>query len=167
MKKIIPFLILILVVLISCQQKAKVATVDINAEKAAITEVMDKQYAAIKARDLDASAALLTDDALILGTDPKEFWTKAQHVELGRQMFADTSLNFDFKPERRDIIVSSDGNSALVVEQTFVNFISPKIQTRSINHLVKTNGNWMIDFWSSNMIPRNEDLQVINKALLE
>lgn len=165
MKKLFAFLFLASSILVSCQQKAKVSPVDLNAEKTAVTAVMDKMVTALNARDAKAEMALLTEDATVLGTDPTEFWTKAQMAEMARQMFADSTLKFNFKPEKREVILSHDGNSAIVVEQMIIDFISPKIQVRRICHLVKSDGNWMVNFDSSSMIPKNEDLPVINKAM--
>ncbi|HLN54728.1 MAG TPA: nuclear transport factor 2 family protein [Bacteroidales bacterium] len=164
MKNLISFLILA-ALLVSCQQKAKVTPVDLNAEKASIIQLMDKQIAALKARDAKTELSFLTDDAILLGTDPKEFWNKAQTTEMINQMLADTTLKVDLTPERREIYVSPDGNSAIVVDQMFVGFISTKVQVRRITQLIKTNGSWMINFDSSSMIPKNEDLPAINKAL--
>lgn len=165
MKKLLSILIMSAAALISCQQKTKVATVDVNAVKAAVTEVIDKQNEAAKAHDAKAYVSFMIDDAVLVGTDPKELWTKAQTLEMISQMMSDTTMKLDLKPEKREIIVSPDGNSAIVMDQMFVSFISTKVQLRRICHLVKTDGGWMINFDSTSMIPKNEDLPVIDKAL--
>jgi hypothetical protein len=61
--------------------------------------------------------------------------------------------------------VASDGNSAIVVEQFYVALISRKIPVRFVYHLVKSDGAWLIDFASIAMIPKNEDISSLNKAL--
>jgi hypothetical protein len=77
----------------------------------------------------------------------------------------DTTVKFNFKIDKREIRISSDGNSAVVVEQYIANFISPKIPLRVDYHLVKNNDTWLIDYTSDNLIPYNEDLGKLNKAL--
>ncbi|HBE41800.1 MAG TPA: hypothetical protein DDW27_11465, partial [Bacteroidales bacterium] len=58
-----------------------------------------------------------------------------------------------------------DGNSAIVVEQYIMPFLSSKIPLRNVYNAVKTNDNWMIDFISWSFIPKNEDISKLNKAV--
>jgi hypothetical protein len=46
-----------------------------------------------------------------------------------------------------------------------MSLICPKIPVRWVFHLIKTGDNWLIDFFSLSLIPDNEDIGKINKAL--
>ncbi len=81
------------------------------------------------------------------------------------QMLADTAVKMKFKIEKREIRIAMDGNSAVVIEQTFADFISPKIPIRAIYHFVKNNDAWQIDFVADSFIANNEDVPKLTKAL--
>lgn len=67
--------------------------------------------------------------------------------------------------DKREIRISADGNSAISIEQCIVKNMSPKIPLRMVSHLVKTGNDWKFDFFSASLIPNNEDLGKLNKAL--
>ena len=46
-----------------------------------------------------------------------------------------------------------------------MNALSEKIPIRFISHLMKTDENWTIDFFSWSFIPLNEDIAKLNEAL--
>ena len=165
MKKISYILILLAMIITSCQPKTKIIPVDLNAAKVAVTELLDKYYSALNARDANTCLSFLTEDVLLCGTDPSEFWNKADASKMITQMLADTTVKFNFKIDKREIRISRDGNSAVVVDQMIANFICPKIPLRVDYHLVKKSDVWQIDFCSDNLIPYNEDLAKLNKAL--
>lgn len=165
MKKIMFALTMTVILLIACQPKTKIVAVDTEAAKAAISVLFDKYNSAFKAKDINAVVALTTDDALACGTDPSEFWNKKQMLDMWTQGFADTSLKIDYSIDKREIRVTADGNSALVVEQYVMTALSTKIPIRSIYHVVKSGEIWMIDFISWNFIPLNEDIAKLNIAL--
>ena len=165
MKKTPCMFILLVMIISSCQQKTKIAPVDLGAAKVAVTAFLDKYYSALNARDASACLSLFTDDALLCGTDPGEFWNKTEASKILTPMLADTSIKFNFNIDKREIRISRDGNSAIVVEQMIAKFISPKIPMRVDYHLVKNNETWQIDYCSDNLIPYNEDLAKLNKAL--
>ena len=96
---------------------------------------------------------------------PAEFWDKKQISDMWTQAFADTSLKINYSIDKREIRLSSDGKSALVIEQFVMQALSQKMPVRMINHVVKTGEIWMIDFVSWNFIPRNEDIGKLNKVL--
>jgi len=165
MKKIYIILFIALMVIDSCQPKTKTASVNIDAEKVAISALFDKFSSTLITKDLNSATALMTEDALSCGTDPSEFWSKKEITDLWAQMLIDTSLNINYKIDRREIRVAIDGKSALVVEQYFFPSLSLKIPIRSIYHAVNINDKWMIDFISWNFIPKNEDVPKLNKAV--
>jgi hypothetical protein len=106
--------------------------------------------------------SILTEDALICGTDPTEFWDKHQFVEAMEQISNDP-------PEINSIgdlliKVAPDGNSAIVVTQYIIAW-SPKIPWRQAYHLIKTNEGWKVNFINVAFIPKNEHIETINNAI--
>ncbi len=165
MKKIYYLTIVAALLIVACQQTPKTIPVDIAGEKIAISALFDKYNSAFKAKDAATLTTLLTDDALSCGTDPSEFWNKKQITDLLTQSSADTALKINYTYSRREIRVATDGNSAIVVEQSIMPFLSSKIPIRTVYNAVKTNDIWMIDFISWNFIPINEDIPKLNKAV--
>lgn len=157
--------LLIAMIISSCHTKTKVMPVDITESKEAVTRVLDAHWSAVKAKDADAVIALVTDDFLSCGTDPKEFWNKTDMYNTVKQMFANTELKIDITVDKREIRIARDGNSAIALEQMFMKPFSQKIPVRTVYHLVKDNNTWLIDFTSTGFIPKNEDIDKLNKAL--
>ena len=152
MKKNFLFLFIVVMVIFACQQTPKVVPVDIKAEEAALKKVLDS---------IDFKSNL-TEDALICGTDPSEFWNKQQFLE---QLEQTKNAAPEFKSiGDRNIKVAPDGNSAIVVTQFIISW-SPKIPWRQVYHFVKTNDKWMIQFINIAFIPKNEDIQKLNEAI--
>ena len=133
--------------------------------KASVAALLDKYDSAFKAKDAPAVIALLAGDGLFCGTDPSEIWDKKQISDGWTQAFADTSLMIDFTVDKREIMVATDENSAIAIEQFYFKLFSPNIMWRVIFHAVKSGEDWKLDFISWNFIPKNEDIEKINKAL--
>jgi hypothetical protein len=163
MKKLLIVTALVLFAGIAFGQTSKTATVDIEAEKAALNEIMDKLDSEAKDGDWTVFVSLLTEDALFCGTDPSEFWNKQYFVDLSKQDSNDPTPEFKYIGDRK-IKVASDGNSAIIVSQLMAAW-SPKIPLRMVYHFVKTNDNWMILFTNAAFIPKNEDIQKLNEAI--
>ena len=152
MRKVLVVTALLLFAGIAFGQTSSTAPVDIEAEEAALKALMDNL-------DIESS---LTEDALICGTDPSEFWNKQQFLELFEDISNDAP---EINPFGDQIIkVAPDGNSAVVVTQYIISW-SPKIPWRQVYHFVKTDGNWMIQFMNIAFIPKNEDIEKINEVI--
>ena len=164
MKKICIMLSIAVVVITACQQTPKTSPVDIEAEEAAVNALIDKLHTAMKAQDVATLTSFITEDMVCCGSDPSEFWNKQQIKDLWTQMLADMSPEINIIG-KRVIKVATDGNSAIAVDQYFMPMYTPNIPFRNVYHLVKTNGNWMILFFSSALIPKNEDLPKLNEAV--
>ena len=136
-----------------------------EAVKASVGAFLDKYDSAFKAKDAPAVIALLAGDGLFCGTDPSEIWNKKQISDGWTQAFADASLMIDFTVDRREIMVAEDENSAIAIEQFYFRIFSPNIMWRVIFHAVKSGEDWKLDFISWNFIPKNEDIEKINKAV--
>jgi len=147
---------------ISCQTKTKD---DMTESKDAIARVLDDHWSALKAKDADAVIALVSEDFLSCGSDPEEFWNKRDMYNTVKQMLSNSEIKIDITVDKREIKISKDGNSAIAFEQMFLTPYSTKIPVRTVYHLVKENNTWLIDFTSTGFIPRNEDIDKLNKAL--
>lgn len=150
---------------VSCHSKNKIMPVDMTESKEAVTMVLNAHWSAVKAKDADAVIALVTDDFLSCGSDPKEFWNKTDMYNTIKQMFANPELKTDITVDKREIRIARDGKSAIAFEQMFMKPFSQKISVRTVYHLVKDNNIWLIDFTSTGFIPNNEDIDKLNKAL--
>ena len=139
--------------------------VDMTESKEAVARVLDAHWSAVSAKDADAVIALVTDDFLSCGTDPEEFWNKTDMYNTVKQMLANTEFKIDITVDKREIRIARDGNSAIALEQMFLEPYSKKIPVRTVYHLVKENNTWLIDFTSTGFIPKNKDIDKLNKAL--
>jgi ketosteroid isomerase-like protein len=164
MKKLIYLMALITIGFVSCETKTEKVPVDLEAEKAAVSALIDNLYAGIKAQDIDTLAALFSEDLLAIGSDPSEFWNKQEIVALWGQMISETSPEINFISEKV-VKIAPDGNSAVAVVQYFVPMFSATIPFRSDYHLIKSNGEWKIFVSNVALIPKNEDIQKLNDAL--
>jgi uncharacterized protein (TIGR02246 family) len=165
MKKTIYIFSIAVIIIAACQPKTKTVPVDTAAAKIAVTTLLDQYNSAWNAKDVSTMTALLTDDGLFCGTDPSELMDKKTLSAGWTQAMSDTSMNFNYSADKREIRIAADGNSAIALEQFYMNAISQKIPVRIIFHVVKSGDNWMIDFLCWAFIPKNEDIGKLNKAL--
>lgn len=133
--------------------------------KQEVSRVLDAHWSALKAKDADAVIALVSEDFLSCGSDPKEFWNKAEMYNTVKQMLANTELIIDITVDKREIRIAKDGNSAIAFEQMFLTPFSQKIPVRTVYHFVKEDDSWLIDFTSTSFIPNNDDIEKLNRAL--
>lgn len=165
MKKIYYILIVAAILTASCKPKTEPVVVDVAAVKAEVTAALDKYHNAYRGKDLTVLMSLFADDLLFCGPAPKEFWDKQTLLPMFERPFADTSFVISYSIIDREIKIARDGNSAISTESYFLGRASTKIPLRQVCHLVKTNGNWMIDYFSASYIPNRADMGKINAAL--
>ena len=138
---------------------------DMTESKHEVSKVLDAHWSALKAKDADAVIALVSEDFLSCGSDPKEFWNKSDMYNTVKQMLASSEFTIDITVDKREIRIAKDGNSAIAFEQMFLLPFSQKIPVRTVYHFVKENNTWLIDFTSTGFIPNNVDIEKLNKAL--
>ena len=163
MRKVFVLTALLLFAGFSFGQVSKTSSVDIKAEEDALNKLMDKFDAAVKAFDVSTMLSLFTDDAIMCGTDPSEYWNKQEFSALWEQGSSDSAPEIKSINDRKIIIVPA-GNSAIVVTQYVISW-SPNIPWRQVYHCVKVDDNWLIHFMNVAFIPKNEDIQKLNDAL--
>jgi ketosteroid isomerase-like protein len=164
MKKMLFILLVVCIGLTSCQKNQSTASV-VNREEVskAVGELMDGFNSSFKNKDVIAVENYLSDDGLFVGTDPEEFWNKQRFVEELNKMAQDTSINFNFTIDKREIRVSPDGKMALVIDQTVIPYFS-KIPVRMVGHVVMKDEKWKIDFYSWSFILKNESMSKLSEA---
>jgi ketosteroid isomerase-like protein len=165
MKKIYYLLIVAAILIASCKPKTKPTVVDLAAVKLEVTAALDKYHDAYRGKDLTVLMSLFADDLLFCGPAPKEFWDKQTMYSMFERPFADTSFVISYTIIEREIKIAKDGKSAISTESYFLGKASTKIPLRQVCHLVKTDGNWMIDYFSASYIPNRADMGKINAAL--
>ncbi len=164
MKKLL-FLTIMAVCLSACQTATNTKPVDTAASKAEVNALLDKFHSSFQSRDVTGMMNLLTDNGLFCGTDSKELLNKEEFNKQTTQSFTDAAFVPKYTLDRREIRIESDGNSGIALDQFIFHLISEKIPCRQIFHLVKINNEWKIDFASWSLIPNNEDIGKLNKAL--
>jgi len=168
MKKILYSMFVAVMLITACQPKTETVTVDPVAEKDSMAKNLDAMYSAYTAKNINTILSLLTDDCLICGTDPGEFWNKEAYATLLKNMAADSSyVPPAFELIKREVRLDKSGNSAIVVEQLFVARWTKQIPLRNVTHHVKIDNMWMIDFVSMSFVPNNGDLEKIFNSVAE
>lgn len=140
------------------------AVVDTAKARQDLNAMADDIHNLFKKKDIAFVDKYMAKDGIYLGTDPTEILTYDEFRDYEQQMFSDTALKIpDYKIARREIVVN--GPSAIIIDQYFFPDISEKVMLRNISHARHENGKWMVDMFSWNFIPKNEDVPKINKAL--
>lgn len=153
-------------ILSACQQP----TPQVADKETATNEVatlFDSYAKATRNKDYVTLDSTLADDGLYLGTDPEEFWDKQKMMKMFKAISKDSSARFEISMDKREIRISQDGMMAIVIEQSMIPILSEEIYVRGVGHARVINGKWKIDFYSWSLVPHNQDLAKLNKALVK
>lgn len=82
-----------------------------NTEKKIITDKLNQWHKDAALANGESYFALMTDDAIYIGTDETELWSKEQFHAFAKPYF-DAGKAWDFKVISRNIYFSKDGNVA-------------------------------------------------------
>jgi len=164
MKKTMLLSVSVILFLAACQQTPAPASINLDAEEAAAKEMLNVLRDAMNTKNIDTLFSLFTDDALIIGSDPIEIMTKEETRKMWMEMAAAVDFKFVLFGEQ-PFKISPDGNSAIAVSQFYVPVMTGDLPLRQVFNLRKVDGKWMVSFWSSSVIPKNEDLPKIMQAL--
>jgi ketosteroid isomerase-like protein len=163
MKKNVLLLLFFILALLACQQQPDIEPLNIEAEEAAINDLLNKMTTAFKDQDVENLMSIFAEDLLLCGSDPSEFWNKQQVTDMWTQMLTQP---VEIKVIGEPIIkIAPDGNSASAVQQYLMPVISEKLQFRNGYHLIKVKDNWLIFTSNTACIPKNEDLPKINEVI--
>jgi hypothetical protein len=139
-------------------------SVDTAQARQDLNRLADELHGLFKKKDIAFVDRHMAKDGIYLGTDPGEILNFNEFRTYQEQMLGDTAVRIpDYKIERREIVVH--GTSAVIIDQYFFSDLSEKMMVRNIYHARHEDGKWLVDMFSWNFIPRNEDLEKINRAL--
>ena len=164
MKKTFLLFVSAILILAACQQTPEPDTLDLDAEEAAAREMFSVLRDAMNTQNIETLFSLITEDALIIGSDPTEILNKEETMNTWIELSAALKLEFLLFDEQ-PFKIGPDGNSAVAVSQLYVPIMAPNVPIRQVFNLSKVDGKWMVTFWSSSVIPKNEDMPKIVEAL--
>ncbi len=107
---------------------------------AEVATVLDNLHRLASEADFAGYFALYTDDAVFLGTDATERWTKAEFQDYARGSF-DAGRGWSYTPTERHIFLSPDGSTAWFDERLTNSSFG---ETRGTGVLVRDAGEWKI-----------------------
>jgi ketosteroid isomerase-like protein len=145
--KTITTAILVMITLYAAAAAVEVADRDIDS-------LLDAWHDAVATADEEVFFGSLSDDAVYLGTDPGERWTKKELMEWSKAHFGKESA-WSFKPYSRTIYLSKDGNVAWFEEllETWMGVC------RGSGVLVREDGGWKIKHYNLAVTVPNELIQ--------
>jgi ketosteroid isomerase-like protein len=127
-------------------------------KKAEIDKVLNAWHEAAAQANFDNYFSLLSKDAIFIGTDPTENWSKDAFIAFARPSF-EKGEAWDFKPLERHIYFSDDGKIAWFDEllDTWMKIC------RGSGVLKKENGQWKIAHYVLSMTIPNDDTKEVIK----
>ncbi len=105
------FVPILLVILCACGSLRAPVTADPAEVFSSINQILDHWHTAAARADESAYLELLAEDAVFLGTDPGERWTKEEFAEFVEPYFVQ-GIGWEYIPSEREIRLSDDGTLA-------------------------------------------------------
>ncbi|OYU81407.1 MAG: hypothetical protein CFE23_04795 [Flavobacterium sp. BFFFF1] len=102
MKKLLPALLLFITLSLSAQTEK---------QRVEVSAVLDSWHKAAAEANFEAYFSKLSTDAVFIGTDPTEHWTKDAFIAFAKPFF-EKGKAWDFKALERHIYFSEDGKIA-------------------------------------------------------
>ncbi len=133
--------------LTSCQNK-------VNTDTKVINTILDNWHLAATNADLDAYFSTFADDAIYIGTDASERWTKKEFYQFCEPHFKKGKA-WDFKAFDREIYFSEDGKTAWFNE--LLNTWMGVCRASGVLNL--KNGNWKISHYQLSVTIKNEKMK--------
>jgi len=138
--------------------------------KTEVNTVLNNWHKDVANANFEAYFDAMTDDAIFIGTDASENWTKKQFMEFSKPYF-DKKETWNFKPLERHIFISDDGKTIWFDEllDTWMHIC------RGSGILVKQENKWKIQHYVLSVtipndsmksviaIKKNSDLEFIKK----
>lgn len=108
-------------------------------EKKQISKIVDDWHLAAGRADFDAYFALMTDDAVFIGTDATENWQRDEFMSFSKPYF-DKGKAWNFTAVERNIYVNDDANLAW-----FDELLNTQMKIcRGSGILKKVDGDWKV-----------------------
>lgn len=147
MIKNILLLLTLTIFLGACQSKIKTSTKDLDL-------ILDNWHLAATNADIDAYFSALSNNAIYIGTDACERWTKAEFYQFCAPYF-EKGKAWDFKAFDREIYFSEDRKTAWFNEllNTWMGVC------RASGVLTHKDGNWKISHYQLSVTVKNEHMK--------
>jgi hypothetical protein len=159
--------IIMLSIFVSCQspqnQSPEPEPVDIAAVSQEVSQWMDLFNQSWNSKDANSIAGMLSD-GIYCGTDPSEIMDKVTMVGAITEMLADSTQDLSLESISREIVVSPEGNSAIIMEQVNTKW-APNIPIRSVSGVIKTSDGWRLNFASWSFMLNNDDVAAVNELV--
>lgn len=165
MKKLLLLATLAILIIAACQPNAKVDVVDMKAANKAIDKLSDTYLLAWNTKDQASLIDLTSDEGIFFGSDPSEILDKKGLTEMFSMVFSDTTTDYSYIVNLREIKLAKDGKSGLVIEHINMNGWSPEMPMRQTFQFVKSGSDWKIEFISWGFLIQNEKVQKLNMIL--
>ena len=140
---------------------APAAPVKAAEEVKAIGEVLDDWHAAAARADEERYFALLTEDAVFLGTDATERWDKKAFLAYAHPHFFNGKA-WKFHSTRRSIVLGPGGQSAWFDEDLGTEKLGP---ARGSGALVKGEDGWRIALYNLSIPIPNDRFDAVRKII--
>ncbi|MBL9021418.1 MAG: nuclear transport factor 2 family protein [Myxococcales bacterium] len=161
-----PFLLLAGAALVSCAAPAAsppappAAPAMVADERQAIVTVLDDWHDAARRADLERYFGHLAEDAVFLGTDATERWTKAAFLAYAKPHF-DRGKAWAFRATRREIVVDASGAIAWFDEDLETEGLGP---ARGSGVLARRGGAWKILQYNLTITVPNDRFALVKEA---
>lgn len=157
---------MLLALVFACNTAPEPKPVDYAIEEAAIKEVFESLFKSIEDRNIDQFASVFADEGIYMGNDPDELYPKDTIVKGWTQLMQMPEIPpFDFIGEPF-IRIHPDGKTAIYSTQYYWKLFTP-LPLRQTFWMVKKDSVWLIDFFDFSVIPYNEQLPALNKAVMQ
>ncbi len=147
--------IFILLLLSGCKNSSP-ASIDTVTIKARVNQVMDKWHEDVAKADFDAYFDAMTEDAVFIGTDASENWSKKEFMAFAKPFFQ-KKKTWVFKPLKRNVFVGKDGEVVWFDEllDTWMNIC------RGSGVLVKKGETWKIKHYVLSVTIPNDSMNTV------
>lgn len=144
---------------LSARAATKASSANAAKEEAAATETLDLWHMAASEHQEDAYFSLMTKDAVFLGTDPRERWTKAEFQKWAHPIFA-KGKGWTIKSVKRAVFLGPDHKVAWFDENVQSKELGPG---RGTGVLVKEKGKWKVAQYNLSVPIPNEKFEEARK----
>jgi uncharacterized protein (TIGR02246 family) len=129
--------------------------------QAAINHVVDDWHQAAAAADAERYFKYFTPDAVFMGTDATERWTRDEFYRYAKPYF-DKGKAWSFKPVKRNVTIARDGKVAWFDEELDTPNLGP---ARGSGVLVRQDDQWKIAQYNLSVPIPNEIFKEIKEQI--
>jgi hypothetical protein len=124
-----------------------------------ISQILDEWHLAAATADADAYFGRMADDAVYVGTDATEVWSKAEFYSFARPYF-DRGKAWSFRADDRNVYLQ--GGDMAYFDELLSTWMGP---CRGSGVLIYTGGEWLIKHYVLSMTIPNDDVDAVIKLL--